>query len=181
MPETQLKLVPFSHGEAQRIKRYCLRGLRASVLGYLVFASAILGAMRLMTHVRDGRYFVGNRALYDAYDTMRGTELDDSLSAKTYYTFILSFIAVVGIGFTINFVLTQLTRFKDWRSGVKVVELAEVTDVTTTPIVFILHTSSAKHLSFEMADGDQQLPTIGQAIIIVYYRYSNLFIGYYWE
>jgi hypothetical protein len=181
MHGNQLKLVPLSQVEQQRIKRYCLRGLRASFIGHLVFVSCILGALRLLTHVREGRYFVGNRGLYDAYDQLRGTEADDSLSARMYYTFILGFIAVVFIGFLVNFALTQLSRFRDWQSGSKIIELAEIVDITTTPVGYVLHTSSTQHCSFEMAEGDRQVPSIGQAIILAYYRHSNLFIGYYWE
>ncbi|MFM2387184.1 MAG: hypothetical protein RL660_1941 [Bacteroidota bacterium] len=177
----RIKMMPMSDAERTAMWRSSWINLRGVVIAYLFFLSAVFAMCNMFIHHKYGRYFVANRFLMENYEALRGTYKDTSLSEQAYYRGVLIFAGLVFLGLIGNVLFTILPKWRDAKLGHKVIELATVEEVVGTPTGYVLVTNSPLHPSFQMADGDNIVPSAGQPIIIAYYKYTNVFIGYYWE
>jgi hypothetical protein len=175
-----IKYVPLTVQEFEESTAGIGVSVRNTVIGHLVFVSAISGMARLFTNIKYGR-ILDREMTYEEYLSIKDTPFDKTSDPASFYIVILILFAITLVALIVNIVLTIVPKHKDGKCGEKIIELARVLDVTTTPVSYVVHTNSILFPSINTELHDARVPQIGQQIILGYYKYTHRFIGYYWE
>jgi hypothetical protein len=175
-----IKFVPLTEQEFEASRIGIGASIRNTIIGHLLFISAISGMARLFTNIKYGR-ILDRDMTYAEYLSIKDTPFDKTSDPASFYFVILILFAITFVALAFNLALTILPRYKDGKAGEKIIELAQVVDVTTTPVSYVVHTNSPLFPSINTETSDSRVPQIGQQIILGYYKYTHRFIGYYWE
>jgi hypothetical protein len=175
-----IKYVALTEQELAQSKLGIGSSLRNTIIGHLAFASAIGGMSRVFTNIKYGR-ILDHDMSYEEYLAIKNTPFDKTSDPASFYYVLLAVFALTIIALIVNIVLTILPRHRDGQCGVKIIELAQVVDITTTPLSYVVHTNSILFPSINTDSNDQHVPQIGQQIILGYYKFTHRFIGYYFQ
>jgi hypothetical protein len=184
----KIKYQAYSATEKAFIKRIFLNELFPFLFFFFLIISAIFYYFNAKTEIVEGQAYYYTSIVPDTNWKGQVYKKDNLFldtanpsSIAFHYTIVFGIIGMFTFGFIFIYLRTTLAKQRDYFGNTKVVELATITDIITTPANYIIVTNSLAQTSVELAENETQMPKIGNAIILVYHPNTCIFIGYYWE
>lgn len=170
------------------MKRIFFNELFPFLFFFFLIISAIFYYFNSKTEIVDGQVYYYTSIVPDTnwqgHIYKKGTLFLDTTNPSSipfHYTIVFGIIGMFVLGFVFIYLRTTIAKQRDYFGNKKVIELATITDIITTPANYILVTDSVVQTSVELAENETQIPRIGNPIILVYHPHTSIFIGYYWE